>query len=259
MKRIGLVQNELEILETALIQYGVVVEFDQLSSLFNEDRRYTRKRIARLEKQGWLKRIKKGVYVISDLSPLGGLPVSHLAVVNILVQDAYISFEAALQHHGLFDQLLTSINSVSVKQYKTTKIDGINYHFIKTQDRYLYGWDIHEIDGLTVKVARLEKALIDLIQFHRSRYSTDLVVEKLMEYIEEIDPNKLVEYGLRANITTRRILGFIMDMAGLETSELLTSVENSQSTSAISNTDENIYNNKWRLYYDPYFEKYINE
>ena len=59
MKRISLTESELEILETALIDYGAVVTFDQLSNLVDENRAYTRKRISKLVKQGWLKRIKK--------------------------------------------------------------------------------------------------------------------------------------------------------------------------------------------------------
>ena len=113
MNRITLTEIELEILETALIEFGAVVSFNQLSDLFNENRKYSKKRINKLTNQGWLKRIKKGVFAISDLSSRGRLSISYNAIVNILVKDAYISFEAALQYHGLYDQLLTNINSVS--------------------------------------------------------------------------------------------------------------------------------------------------
>ena len=60
MKRISLTTNELEALELGLVQYGNVITFDQLSNFFVDDRQYTRMRINKLVKQGWLKRIKKG-------------------------------------------------------------------------------------------------------------------------------------------------------------------------------------------------------
>ena len=135
MKRISLTADEIENLENAFIQFGNVVTFDQLSSFFDEARQYTRIRINKLVKQGWLTRIKKGVFVINDLSSRGSLSISHKAIVNILVENAYISFESALQHHGLYDQLLTSINSVSLKQYKSTIIERITFNYIKTQQR----------------------------------------------------------------------------------------------------------------------------
>ena len=255
MKRIGLIENELIALESALIDHSAVITFDQLSSYFDENLQYTRKRVQRLVKQGWLKPIKKGVYVISDLSSRGRLSISHSAIVNAIVEEAYISFENALHYHGLYDQLLSSINSISLKQYKSTTIDNISYNFIKTQQHYFYGWEIHDIDGQLVKIASIEKALIDLIQFHRTRYSTDLVLEKLRNFSNDIEVKQLVEYILKANLTTQRIMGFLMDCINLDTHELFNAVKDRQSVSSISNSENNLYNHKWKLYYDPHFEE----
>jgi predicted transcriptional regulator of viral defense system len=259
MKRIGLTEEELYILETALIEYGAVVTFDQLSNLINENREYLRKRISRLSEQGWLKRIKKGIFVISDLSSRGKLSISNNAIVNILVEDAYISFETALQHHGKYDQLLTNINSISLKRYKATTIDGITYTFIRTQQKYFYGWDAYDIDGQSVKIARIEKALIDLIQFHRSRYTTDLVLEKMNAFNDDIDHQSLIEFALKANLTTQRIIGFLMDCVKNDSSQIHLAVLNRQSVSSISNSENNLYNHKWKLYYDQHFAKYIQK
>jgi predicted transcriptional regulator of viral defense system len=252
-------ETELEVLEKALIEYGAVVTFNQLVSLFSEDRKYANKRINKLTKQGWLKRIKKGVFVLSDLSSRGVLSISHNAVVNHLVEEAYISFETALQYHGLYDQLLSSINSISLKQFKTAVIDGTTYKFIKTQQEFFYGWDTYDIDGQSVKIANAEKALVDLIQFHRSRYSTDLVLEKLIDFREDIDHQKLVEYVFKANLTTRRIMGFLIDCAAMDSSSIHQTVFNKKSTSSITQSEHNLYNSKWKLYYDQHFSKYIRE
>lgn len=259
MKRISLTEDELEAIETALIEYGAVATFDQLSNFFTEDRHYSRIRINKLVKQGWLTRVKKGVFVISDLSSRGSLSISHNAIVNVLVEDAYISFESALQHHGIYDQLLRNINAISLKQYKTTTIDGITYKFIKTQRKYYYGWQTHTIDSQLTKIALLEKALIDLIQFHRTRYATDLVLEKLVVFQNDIAHQRLIEFTLKANLTTRRIMGFLMDIAGMDSGELLASVKKGQSVSSISSSENNRYNHKWKLYYDQYFERYYHK
>ena len=259
MKRIGLTEKELDVLETALIEYGSVVTFDQLTNLLNENREYSRKRVSRLSKQGWLKRVKKGVFVISDLSTRGTLSISPNAVVNLLVQEAYISFEAALQHHGIYDQLMTNINSVSLKRYKSTRIDGFTYTFIKTKRQYFYGWDIHDIDGQSVKIASIEKAIIDLLQFHRRRYSTDLVLDKLASFENDIDFQKLIDLAGKANLTTQRILGFLMDLLNLDSNQIHRAVLNRQSVSSISKAENNLYNHKWKLYYDQHFTKYAQE
>jgi len=258
VKRIGLTADELENLETALIEYGNVVTFEQLNGLFNEARTYLRKRISRLVSEGWLKRVKKGTYVLSDLSTRGRLSIAHTAIVNVLVDEAYISFENALQHHGQYDQLLNSINAISLQRYKTTTIDKITYNFVNTKEKYLYGWDIYDIDGQAAKIARAEKALIDLIQFHRSRYSTDLIIEKLLAFQNDLDHQLLIEYAQLSNLTTQRILGFLLDITKLDSSQLEMVVSNRQSVSSITNSKNNIYSNKWMLYYDSYFSKYTH-
>jgi predicted transcriptional regulator of viral defense system len=255
MNNISLTQEEVEMLETALIQFGSVVSFDQLSSLIEEDRAYTRKRIQKLTRQGWLTRIKKGLYVISDLSSRGSLSISHLAIVNHLAEDAYISFESALQYHGLFDQLLATITAVSQSQHTDRVIGGFTYAFVKTSAKYFYGWEQHQIDGQVVKIAQAEKALIDLLQFHRSVYTTDLVLEILRNHSEAIDSGRLVDFGMRANLTTRRILGFLLDLSNMDSTELLTSVQSAGGVSYISQSDKNLYNHKWKLYYDPFFNQ----
>jgi predicted transcriptional regulator of viral defense system len=256
MKRIGFTEKELEVLENALVQYGAVINFDQLYDLFNEDRAYLRKRISKLNEQGWLIRIKKGIYVISDLSSRGSLPISHNSIVNLLVENAYISFESALQYHGWYDQLLTKINLVSLKQNKDTVIDGYTYTFVKTQSKYFYGWRSHQIDGQTVKIADREKALIDLIQFHRNRYSVDLVLEKLLTYKDDLDLNHLNELLSRTTIAVQRIMGFLLECARLNSEKLWLSLEDKKGVTKISNSKNNIYNNKWKLYYDQYFDRY---
>ena len=257
MKRVSLTEQETELLENALIEFGAVVTFSQLRSFLDEDIAYARRRISKLVKQGLLVRIKKGVFVISDLSTRGSLSISHNAIVNRLVEDAYISFEMALQFHGLYDQLLTHINAVSLTRYQSSTIDGYTYNFITTLQKYFYGWDAQIIDGQEVKIASAEKALIDLLQFHRTRYSTDLVFEKLNAFKVDIDQQTLIAYALKANLTTQRILGFLMDCTRLDSSQLHLTVEEKSSVSAISNSVNNLYNHKWKLYHDRHFSKYI--
>jgi len=259
MKRNVLTENELQLLEDAIVQYGVVVTFSQLHQLFNKDIQYTRKRISKLVNEGWLTRIKKGLYVISDISTRGILAIDHRAVVNLLVENAYISFLSALQFHGYYNQLLGGIRAVSLEKNKSRTIGNYIFHFTTTQVKYFYGWETYEIDGQEIKIASFEKALIDLIQFHRSTYSTDIVLEKLLDYQDEIDQNRLMQYLLKSNLTTRRIFGFLLDCAGIESQQLLFSVANRKSVSSISDAQDKVYNHKWKLYYDQLFEQYVKK
>ncbi|MFC1997048.1 hypothetical protein ACFLXI_05505 [Chloroflexota bacterium] len=73
----------------------------------------------------------------------------------------------------------------------------------------------------------------------------------------DIDQQTLIAYALKANLTTQRILGFLLDCARLDSSQLHLTVEEKSSVSAISNSANNLYNHKWKLYHDPHFSKYI--
>ncbi len=253
----GISEKELQNLETALARYGAVVSFEHLSEVFQEERAYLRKRISQFARKGWLFRIKKGVYVISDLHSRGSLSISQYAVVNLLVEPAYVSFESALQYHGLYDQLLSRVTSVATKQFQDRNIDGYTFSFVKTIPAYFYGWETHPTDGQTVKIASMEKALIDLIQFHRSRYSVDLVLEKLSNFTHEFDLDKLVDLSFQSTIATQRILGFVLDCLKLDSEKLTQALRKHRGTSKITDSDENVFNSKWRLYYDRYFERYV--
>jgi len=259
MKRISLTKKEIDILEQATINYGAVVTFDQLAGLFDSSREYARKRIHFLAKSGWLFRVKRGLYVLSDLSSRGSLSIDPRALVNHLVGDAYISTHMALQFHGMFDQHLGIITSISLKQYKSMKADSVTLRFIKTREYYFYGWHEYVIDGQPVRIASAEKALVDLIQYHRTNLAVDLVLEKLKDYASDLDFTRLVDCTLRANLTTRRIMGFLLDCLNRDTETLLESVKEGKSVSCISGKKDVLYNSKWKVYYDEYFGKYIRQ
>jgi predicted transcriptional regulator of viral defense system len=251
MKRTVLTQTQLNILEEALLRFGLVVTIDDLAELMSDKRPgYRRKIVKSLVDSGWLVRIKRGVYQIADMSSLGTLSLSRLAVAQILLPDSYVSFEAALQHWGMYDQLLAGIGSVSRQPYYgPDQVDGVRYVFVKTTDVYFYGWQTVEIDQQHVQVATAEKALIDMVQFHRSTLSLSIVREKLETYSHQIDFDQLVHFLLRANLTTQRIFGHLFDQIGWDTTSLHSQLPSSSSVSRMT-PSSGIFDARWRLYYD---------
>src|SRR4051812_20499939 len=102
MKSSILTQQDSKLLEDAMIRYGDVASFEQLAALSGLARAYARKRISHLVRQGWLVRLKKGVYSFADLSSRGSVRLSQYTLAQLLVADSYVSFEAALQYHGCY-------------------------------------------------------------------------------------------------------------------------------------------------------------
>lgn len=252
MKRTVLTQTQLDVLEQILANVGHVVTFAQITPFLSSTTpAQQRQFVHRLVQAGWLVRIKKGLYQVTDVSSLGALTLSPYTLAQLLVAESYVSFEAALQYHGYYDQLLQGTVSVALKQHQTVELQGFAYQYVKTQPKYFYGWQGHALDGRMVKIASAEKALIDMIQYHRTGYTADVVVEKLQEYQNDLDLDRLQVYLLRTNLATQRIFGFLLDTLGIDTGTALHR-SSGQSTAVSKLTpDSTAYNAKWRLYYQP--------
>jgi predicted transcriptional regulator of viral defense system len=256
MKQTILNTKQGTLLENLIVKYGQIVTsdqiYDQAEGLW--DQQGTKKVITKLTRNGWLIRVKRGLYAISDLSNRGFLSLSPYIVANLLVKDSYVSFESALSYHGMFDQLTNRTISISRVQYKTVLLQSFEYSFVTVKEDWFFGWQEVTIDNKTVRIAVPEKALIDMIQFHKSKYSIDVVVEKLTLYKDSLDLQKMTEYLGKMSITTIKIFGFLFDLLGINSNNLYNQVK-LRGTHWILSGDTK-FNAKWRLYYDDYFEKY---
>lgn len=245
------------LLEKLIVKHGKVVTSSQIQAEARPlwDYQQTKNRISKLVENGWLVRIKRGLYAISELSTLGFLSISPFVVANLLVEDSYVSFESALAHRGMFDQFTSHYVAVSLRQYKTTNLESIQYRFVKTKESMFVGWEAVEIDNLTAKIATAEKALVDMIHFRTGKYFVDLAIEKIQNYHDDLDTPKLVHYASLASLKTTKTLGLIFDLLGFNSEQFHQSMGNKITTHRMSKGDKT-FNAKWRLYYDEYFDKY---
>jgi len=257
MKKTTLATNDADLLEKLIAKYGKVVTAKQIEAEAINTWNYqqTHNRVQQLLKNGWLIRIKRGLYAVNDLSSRGYLSISPYVIANLLVTDSYVSFEAALHYRGMFDQYVHQFSSVSLKQYKETSLESIRYRFIKSQEKFFIGWEEVEVENMTTNIAYSEKALVDLIHFRSDTYVVDLVFEKLNNYREDLNIESLIDYVRLASKKTVKIFGFVFDLLGWDSHELAMLLEGARSTHRINDNDK-VFNAKWRMYYDGYFDKY---
>jgi len=257
MKQTILSSKQSELLENLTIKYGQVVTTKQICKQVEKiwDSAYGKKTITKLVKNGWLIRIKRGTYALSDFNNRGFLSLSPYLVANLLVEKSYVSFEAALSYYGMFDQLTEKVVSVSQRQYKTVKLGSLKYSFVKAKNKSFFGWQTKIIENSNVRIATPEKSLIDIVQFHKSKYSLDVVIEKLSCYSTKLDFKKLNQYLERMSLTTIKIFGFVFDTLGINSTALYKLIRAKRGTHWMFPKDKK-FNSKWRLYYDSYFDKY---
>lgn len=246
--------KELEIIEKLIAEHGNVVNFNMIHDKFGKNRKKQEVKnfVSNLIKKGWLIRIKRGVFVVSDISGRGSIELSQLTIAQIIDNDSYVSFEGALQHHGLFDQYLRVISSVGNKRTYTRKFSDWIFKYIKTKKGLFNYYKDYNIDGQLVKIASKEKAIIDFLIYRRSSHDFDLVIEKLKNYRDEFDVQKFVEISKNCSITTKRILGVILDVVNMDSNELYKKVKNNKNHSFMTGTSD-LFNAKWRIYIDKRF------
>lgn len=146
-----------------LESFGIVpIDYGTLRTLYNEYR-FPRNKIAALEKEGKIIRIKRGLYVVSPQVSKQLLSVELLA--NHLYGPSYVSMESALRNYGLIPEQVFTVRSMTLnrsKKYKTS----LGYFEYTTVPAAYYPIGIVQQtagDGYTYLMASPEKALSDLI------------------------------------------------------------------------------------------------
>jgi predicted transcriptional regulator of viral defense system len=248
--------KELYVIEKLITEHGNVVNFDMIYEKLGKNRgkQEIKNFISNLVKKGWLIRIKRGVFVISDISGRGIIELSQLTIAQIIDNNSYISFEGALQHYGLFDQYLRVITSVGNKRTYTRKFSDWLFKYIKVKKELFGDFKEYNIDGQLVKIASKEKAIIDFLIYRRTVHDFDLVIEKLKNYKNDFDGQQFIEISKNCSITTKRILGVILDIVNIDSSELYKAVKDNKNHSFMTASGD-LFNAKWRIYIDSHFSK----
>ena len=243
-------------LETLIEKYGLVVSVAQIFVELKQEK--TRQEIynltSKLAKAGWLVRIRKGTYYIAGLESRGttGLPI--FAIAQLIEKDSYVSFEAALQYHGMFDQHLRVVRCISLKKMKKAEMQGIQYEFVQTAKKLFTGFEEKWEEGQKFRVATAEKALLDMLNFKRTDYIIDVVLEKLRVHQAELDWKKLFSLARQQNFAVQRTLGFLLDQINVKTDDFYSDIKTVKGYSRMT-ADSRIFNAKWRLYYSSHFKQ----
>ncbi len=248
--------EDIKIIELVLIKKGRIVTNAALSKYLGT---YidVNKKISSLIKKGFLVKLKKGTYYIAKLGSLSYISISNYLIANIIGEKSFVSFEAALKFHGLFDQGISKYRSISLKQYLTKNLEGISYEYIKVKQNQYFGFNLERVDGGNAEIATKERALLDLLEYKRSISTVSLVLEKLSTYKSEINFSLLNEYAENYSQTTIKILGLLLDILEIDSKDLEGLINKKSTSRMLKDSDK--FSNKWRLYYNSILENQIND
>ena len=165
-----------------------------IESLYSE-LKSTNKKVAWLEKQGYVIRLKRGLYVVSP--KYSGKMLSTELIANHLYAPSYISMSTALRYYGLIPEAVYVNQSMTIKHSRhfQTPIGNYDYKYI-SREAFPVGLRSLQKGDYAFLIASPEKALCDLIANSSKvylRYMKD--VENYLEHDIRMDMEEFYKFA----------------------------------------------------------------
>ena len=146
-----------------LEQFGIIpIDFNTLGAVLSAYR-YPRDKVSRMEKNGELIRLKKGLFIVSP--DIHRMTISKELIANHIYGPSYISFETALSFYKLIPERVYSTRSMTLKRSRSFSNALGNFDYISAPKDYYPIGICQEIvnDRYAYLIASPEKAICDVI------------------------------------------------------------------------------------------------
>ena len=179
-----------------LTNIGIVpFDLNVLSSVYPETKHIVEK-ARRLESDGKIIRLKKGMYVVSPEET--GKVLNRNLIANHIYGPSYVSLQTALRHYGLIPERVHLIQSLTTKHSRSFETPVGNFDYKCCSKEYFpIGVRLENDNDITYLIATPEKALCDLINYSKGvnlRFMKDIAL-----YLEEdirFDMDTLSEFDM---------------------------------------------------------------
>lgn len=176
-----------------------------LNDIKNIDPVFHRRRLNEWQDKGYIKKIIRGFYLFSDIVFDEEI---LFKISNQIYYPSYISLESALSYYHLVPESIYGITAISTrKTYRfNTSFGEFSFRSIKPQ--LFFGYELKKNKRYHVKVASIEKALLDYFYLHPElntvrdfdslRINREILAEqadrnKMYEYLEKINQKRLTK------------------------------------------------------------------
>lgn len=185
-----------------LREIGVIPVTTSIIESFYPDLKSAEKKVVWLEKNGYIIRLKRGLYVVNP--EYTGKRLSNELIANHLYAPSYVSMSTALRYYGLIPEAVYVNQSMTVKHSRSfqTPIGNYDYKCI-SREAFAVGVRTEHVADYAFLIASPEKALCDLIANSSKvnlRYMKDVEnylendIRMDMEEFMKFDPRVLEEY-----------------------------------------------------------------
>ena len=127
--------------------------------LLTKDDNATKELLRRYKKMGLISQIRRDLYSANDLANKAIL-ATKFEIAGQITPSAYLSYHAALEYHGLANQVFYELYVSSEERFNNFEYEGISYTYCKSG--ISFGIVNPPLDTL-VKVTDLERTVVDCI------------------------------------------------------------------------------------------------
>ena len=191
---------------------------DTAANALREDRVRAAKALARWADQGWLKRVRRGLYTVV---PLAVSPDAHVIedawqLVPKLFNGSYVGGATAAHYWDLTEQLFRSVfvyTTAPVRQ-RDVAVQGASFVVRHSPPQFVFGTRAVWRDAVRVEVSDVHRTIVDMLDDPAAGGGIRQVADCLAAYLKrpDSDPNMLVEYAERiGNGAVFKRLGFLAE------------------------------------------------
>jgi predicted transcriptional regulator of viral defense system len=180
----------------------------------------TRQFLDRLQRKGWIKRIKRGIFAVIPLSSgEERIPQLHEFLVAMnLVSPAAIAYWSALNHYGMTEQIPRTVFVATNHpvRHPPKEALGITFKIVSLRPQKFFGIIREWIGEQPFWVTEREKTIIDGLDLPKYVGGVGEIVKGLKLAWNDLDENKLLNYAVRiGNSAVAKRLAFLMETLGL--------------------------------------------
>ncbi|UCC62928.1 MAG: hypothetical protein JSV36_19615 [Anaerolineae bacterium] len=165
-----------------------------LADLFDLDRRWAYRAIARLKDGGLVAEVEKGKYLLLGLEPERVL-ANPLFIASHLVAPAYVSYWSALHYYGFTEQVPLTTFLATTKKKRPVTFRDFRFRFVTVKPHKFFGYRRDTVADLPVLVADKAKAVVDRLDLPRYAGGVAEVARALRAALETVEVPTLVEYA----------------------------------------------------------------
>lgn len=216
--RRGLSERESRALAQLTSQNREIFGIDELAEALDATYDSAKATASRLTENGWLTRLKPGLYLVVPLAAGEGSQYTahEFYIASHLADPMYVGFWSALGYHGFTEQVPHSVYVATTKRLSERTVHDAEYHFIALAERKFFGYEQYAVGSHSIPIASPEKTLADCADQPRRCGGVRELAKGIRDGTEGYDPETLLEHARRiGNGAGIKRLVYLMDHYGV--------------------------------------------